>query len=234
MADPSEVPEISNAYSLVHLLNLSFLDTTPHTVRAREEFTFGVNLKLMGDWWDSAAVLRETFIDWGNRYSDHPELFTTSLDFGMAGMNKEVLIRSSKELHFGRLAEHGLFSDAGYSTNLKLYAPDFAGSYSLIVRLRGASDKLEDLSLQSERIKVQAIEVKFNPLVGAQKHTGFPNALNLLKTIGASGSQAHVGPLPIPVPAKVSAFPPQTIAPHKTVKASELAAFIQRHSMTHL
>ena len=225
MADPTEVPEIDSAYSLWSILNLSFLDTTPHTVKACEEFTFGINLKLKINYFDSANLLRDTFIDWGERY---PGLVVTYLDFAMVDKNRVILTKLAKQLHFDKLAEHGLFSDSGYSFNLSEYAPNFAGSYNLLARLRSTVSDI--LSAESEGVIFRPLEVMFNPALSSQRRSSL--GLNLLKTIGASSNQPLVNPGPIGISTKggSSLIPPlQTSRPHFKITKADLAKIQGKH-----
>jgi hypothetical protein len=167
MANSAEVPEISSAYSIAPLVNLSFLESTPSTVKFATAFTTRFNLRLKNDYFEDAQILKDLFIDWGLKC---PRQVITYFDFGIANLNNgnSVLTKTSKEFNLGELAKEGLFSEAGYNFNIIESAPVSAGSYILIARLR-RNEEPDNFSIQSAGVVTRPLEVMFNPELATRK-----------------------------------------------------------------
>ncbi len=226
-------PLIENACSISPIMALSFSDTTPHRVKASEEFSIGINLRLAGNYHLTAReLLRDTFISWANTFSEQPDYakyYIANLDFAIATATNGNLAVFSKKLNLGKLAEHGLFSEGGYSLNIVEYAPGKLGSYLLLARLRREGEEGNSISRNSDSTVASPLEILANPALFAKSGSS-AKGLSLLGSHGASP--------PVNLPAKSNSLPtsskiPATPPPAKqkiTLSADYLARFkLKKH-----
>lgn len=126
MADPVEVPEISDAYSLAPLLRVEILGTEPLKPVSKQRFRLNVLIGLKHQHLVDAEILRNYFKELGEKYS-------TNLEVAFLNGSHAPVIKQSKRLCFADLPE--VFSEKGYVQSEDNIVLQTVGSYRIIARV---------------------------------------------------------------------------------------------------